>query len=126
MDGELNKDEVDKRTDASMVVPLLQAIFTMLLVSGKSLHELPLLLTRLSESSQTSLPSHPQPSLFPSSSCSCNTQTRACCEATAAFVVKVSRLVNKFSNCAAWFKQLCRAQLCDVYYRYVLTLNLIV
>ena len=89
-----------------MIVPLLQAIFAMLLVSGKSLHELPLQITRLSKLSQPSILSHPQAevSLFPSSLCpSCQTQSRVCWEVSSI----VNATVNTASDGVVWLRQVC-------------------
>ena len=100
--------EVDKRMNVTAIVALLQAIFAMLLVSGKTLHEQSLLITRLL--SQPSLLSQPEASLLsPSSSCSCQTKPRVCCEVITAFIDKVSGMVDKVSTVVVLFKQLCSA-----------------
>ena len=97
------EDKVGKAMDVSANVALLQAIFAILLVSGKTLHEQSLVIARLS--------SHPQPevSLFPSSSCFCKTQSRVCCEVTTTFIDKVTSMVDKASAGVVWFRQLCSA-----------------
>ena len=55
------KDEGGKNTDVSDIVTLLQAIFAILLVNGKTLHEQSLQIARLSQLSQPSLLSQLQP-----------------------------------------------------------------
>ena len=63
------EDGMSKQTDVSMIVALLQAIFAILLVSGKTLQEQSLIIARLLNLSQPCLLSHLQPeaSLFHSS-----------------------------------------------------------
>ena len=102
---------MDKRTDVSAILALLQAIFAILIVGGKTLHEQSLRNARQSKLSRLSLLSHPQPeaSLSPSASCSCKAQSRVCCEATAVFIAKVTGMVDKASTGMVWFKQLCGA-----------------
>ena len=94
--GECAEGKVDKRLDTSMLVPLLQAIFAMLLVTGKFLHELPQLVTQSSKLSQPHLLSHPQPKVspYPRSPCSCNVQPRLCCEVTTAIIGMVTDVMT--------------------------------
>ena len=101
------EDEVDKRMNVTAIVALLQAIFAMLLVSGKTLHEQSLLITRLL--SQHSLLSQLEASLSPSSLCTCQAEPRVCCEVTTAFINKMSGMVDKVSTVVVLFKQLCSA-----------------
>ena len=61
--GADKEDEVGKMTDVSALVPLLQALFSILLGSGKTLHEQSLLIARLSKLSRPSLLSHLQPEI---------------------------------------------------------------
>ena len=105
------KDDEVMRTDTFRIVALLQAIFAMLLVSGKTLHEQSVRIDRLSQLSQPSLLSQlsncqPETPLSPSSPCSCQTQSRVCCEVTTALLEKVSGVVNKASVGVAWLRQL--------------------
>ena len=99
--GESNEDRVDndKQMDASKIIPLLQAIFTMLLFSGKS------------QLSQPSLHSHPQPevSRFPCSPSSHQIQCRVCCKVTTDILGKVSSVVNTAIVGVAWLKRTCVA-----------------
>ena len=113
-DGELNKDEVDKSVAASKIVPLLQAIFAMLLVSGKTIHEQSLQINRLSKLSQPSLLSHLQPEapLSLKSPCFYQTQPRVCCKVTNAFIVKVSSMVSTASSGVLWWKRVYSALEC--------------
>ena len=106
--GERNVDKVDG-VNASKIVPLLQAIFAMLLVTGKTIHEQSLQVSRLSKLSQPSLLSHhlhSEASLSPRSPCFRQTRRRACCKATNAFTEKVSSMVNAASSGVLWFKQI--------------------
>ena len=59
--GTDKKDEMGKSTDISDIVNLLQAIFAILLVNGKTLHEQSLQIARLLQLSQPSLLSQLQP-----------------------------------------------------------------
>ena len=105
--GERNVDKVDG-VNASKIVPLLQAIFAMLLVTGKTIHEQSLQVSRLSKLSQPSLLSHhlhSEASLSPRSPCFRQTRRRACCKATNAFTEKVSSMVNAASNSVLCCKQ---------------------
>ena len=109
-DGESNEARVDNDMgmDASNIIPLLQAIFAMLLVTGKTVHEQSLQISRLSKLSRPSLLSqlHPEASLSPRSACSCQTTPRVCCKVTNAFTEKVSGMVNAASSGMLWFKQI--------------------
>ena len=113
--GSAEKDEVDTGMNASMLMPLIHAIIAMLLISGKTLHEHRLLVTRLSKYSRSSWHSGPQQevTLSSSSPCSCQrsyqTQSGVCCEVMTAFVVKVSGMADKTRTGVAWLKQLCGA-----------------
>ena len=99
---------VGKTTDISAVVALLQAIFAILLVIGKTLHEQLLIIPRKSNLSQPSLLSHFQPeaSLSSSSSCSCKTQPMVCCVVTTACIGKVSSMVSVTSTCVTGLRQM--------------------
>ena len=113
--GASEKDEVDMRMNASMLLPLIHAIIAMLLISGKTLQEHRLLVARLSKYSWSSWYSgHQQEvTLSSSSPCSCQrsyqTQSGVCCEVMTAFVVKVSGMADKTRTGVAWLKQLCGA-----------------
>ena len=97
-----------KTTDISAIVALLQAIFAILLVIGKTLHEQSLIMPRQSNLSQPSLLSHFQPeaSLSSNSSCSCKTQPMVRCVVTTACIGKVSSMVSVTSTCVTWFRQM--------------------
>ena len=97
--GECTEVKVDNRIDASKIIPLLQVIFAMLLVAGKTVHEQSLQISRLSKLSRPSLLSqlHPKASLSPRSAGSCQTPPRACC--------KVSTMVSTASSSVLWCKQ---------------------
>ena len=115
--GAGKEDKVGKITDISAIVPLLQAIFAILLVSGKTLYKQSLLIARLSKLSQPSLLSHLQSPpvrgfLSPSSLCSYKTQPRVCCEVMSTFIVKVSGMVDKVTTGVVWTKQLFGAVSC--------------
>ena len=99
---------VGKTTDISAVVALLQAIFAILLVIGKTLHEQLLIIPRKSNLSQPSLLSHFQPeaSLSSSSSCPCKTQPMVCCVVTTACIGKVSSMVSVTSTCVTGLRQM--------------------
>ena len=98
------EDEVDKRTDLSAILTLLQAIFAILIVVGKTLHEQSVLTARQSKLSQSSLLSHFQPeaSLSPESSCYCQTKSKV----TTAPIVRVSSMANKVSTSVMWFREI--------------------
>ena len=101
--GETYEDRVDsdKGMDALKIIPLLQAIliFATLFFNHKS------------QLSQSSLHSYTKPkvSMFPSSPCSCQIQSRLCCEVTTAITGKVSSVVSTVSAVVAWLKQTCIA-----------------
>ena len=84
-----DKDKVGKTMD---IIVLLQAIFVILLVGGKTLHEQSLLIARLSELFQPCLLNHLQSEalLSPSSPCCCQSQTRRC-DITTPMLDKVTR-----------------------------------
>ena len=109
--GGCTEGKVDKRLDASVMVPLLQAIFAMLLATGKSLHELPQLIAQSSKLSQPGLLSHPQPEVspYPRSLCSCNVQSRSCCEVTTAIIGMMTGVVSTANAGVAWLMQTCAA-----------------
>lgn len=98
------EDEVDKRADVSAILALLQAIFAILIVVGKTLHEQSVLTARHSKLSQSSLLSHFQPeaSLSPESSCYCQTKSKV----TTASIVRVSSMANKVSTGVMWFREI--------------------
>ena len=110
IDRDYNADEVGKDTpdiamDASRMVSLLQAIFTMLLIAGKSLHEQSVQIARLSQLSQPSMSSSMQPVvLSPRSQCSCLTKSRACCKVFSALTGKVADMA---SSGMAWYRHFC-------------------
>ena len=89
-------------------VALLQAILAIVLVTGKTLHEQSKLMARSSELSRPSLLSQLQPetSLFPSSSCTCQAESRVCCVVTTAFTAKVFSMANKVSAGVMWFREI--------------------
>ena len=99
-----NEDEVDKRADVSAILALLQAIFAILIVVGKTLHEQSVLTARHSKLSQSSLLSHFQPkaSLSPESSCYCQTKSKV----TTASIIRVSSMANKVSTGVMWFREI--------------------
>ena len=105
--GECTEVKVDNRIDASKIIPLLQVIFAMLLVTGKTVHEQSLQIGRLSKLSRPSLLSqlHPKASLSPRSACSYKTPPRACCKVTNAFIEKVSSMVNAARRGVLWCNQ---------------------
>ena len=109
-----NEKEVGKETNGYWIVALLQAIFALLLVCGKSLHEQSVKINHLSKLSQPSLLSHLQPEalLFPKSPCSCQTKPRVCCEVTDAFSTKVSSMVSTASSGVLWCKRVYSALEC--------------
>ena len=84
-----DKDKVGKTMD---IIVLLQAIFVILLVGDKTLHEQSLLIARLSELFQPCLLNHLQSEDFlsPSSPCCCQSQTRRC-DITTPMLDKVTR-----------------------------------
>ena len=102
--GTGKEDEVDKKTDISAILALLQAIFAILIVVGKTLHEQSLLNARQSKLSQPSLLSHLQPeaSLSLGSSCYCQTNSKL----TTASIVRVSSMANKVSTRVMWFREI--------------------
>ena len=102
--GTGKEDEVDKRTDVSAILALLQAIFAILIVVGKTLHEQSVLTARQSKLSQSSLLSHFQPeaSLSPGSSCYCQTKSNV----TTASIVRVSSMANKVSTSVMWLREI--------------------
>ena len=91
--GTGKEDEMSKQTDVSAIVVLLQAMVAILLVSGKTLHEQWLIITRLSNLSEPSLLSHLQ-LVSNSSPCSCQTQFKLHSMVTTAFKGKVSSVVT--------------------------------
>ena len=100
------KDDEVMRTDTFRIIDLLQAIFVMLLASGKTLHEQSVRIDQLSKLSQPSLLSQLSHYQFPSAPCSCQTQSRVCCVVTTAFVEKLSTIVNKASVGVEWLRPL--------------------
>ena len=102
------EDEVDKRMNVTAIVALLQAILAVLLVIGKTLQEQSQLAARLSQLSRPSLLSQLQPeaSLFPSSSCTCQAESRVCCVVTTAFTAKVFSMANKVSTSVMWLREI--------------------
>ena len=97
-----DKDKVGKTMD---IIALLQAIFAILLVGDKTLHEQLLLIARLSELFQPCLLSHLQSEalLSPSSPCCCQSQTRRC-DITTPMLDKVTRTEIVAHARFAWFK----------------------
>ena len=112
------KDEMSKQTDASAIVAFLQAIFAILLVSGKTLHEQSLLITSLSKLSQPCLLNHLQTESLLSPSLPCSrrqSQIRRCCDITITtpMLTKVTRRENAANARFAWLRRTFTA-LCSV------------
>ena len=111
--GACNNDEVGIGMSSFNLVPLLHTIDAMLLISGKTLHEQRLLVTRLSRIPWSNLNSHHQPETtqYSSSPCSCQCQTRGCCYVATTMLDKVTRMES--TACAVigrlkrTFKALC-------------------
>ena len=120
------KDEAGKVTEVPAIVALLQAIFAILLVSGKTLHEQSLLIARLSQLLRPSLLNQLQPEapLSPTSLCSCRAESKVCCEVTTAFIGKVSGMADKVNTGVVWTTQLFGAVSCAKE-KIVRTVNLI-
>ena len=115
--GTNKEDKVDKTTDLSAIIAVLQAIFAILLVSGKTLHEQSLLITSLSKLSQPCLLNHLQTEglLSPSLPCSCRqSQIRRCCDITITtpMLTKVTKK-NAANARFAWIRRTFTA-LCSV------------
>ena len=92
--GTKKEDEVDMRMNLSMIVSLLHAIVAMLLISGKTLQEHRLLVTRLSKFSQLSQYRHhhrSEDSVTPTS------QAKETYEFTIAMLSKVTRVGSSAS-----------------------------
>ena len=106
--GTVKEDEEDRRMDVSTIVSFLLIIFAMVLVHGKTLHEQPLLINRLSQLSQSSLLSQLQPEelLSLTSSCSCQAESGVCCKVTTALTSKVFSMASKVSTCVTWCRQI--------------------
>ena len=102
--GTDKEDQVGKTMD---IIALLQAIFAIQLVSGKTLHEQSLLIARLSKMSQLCLLYHllPETLLSPSSPCCCQSQIRRCHDMTTPMVNKVSRMEVAAHARFAWIKR---------------------
>ena len=114
--GTGKEDEMSKQTDVSAIVVLLQAMFAILLVSGKTLHEQSLQIARLSQLSKPSLLSHlhPEVSLSHSSQCSCQTQSEVRSMLTTALKGKVSSVVNVTITGVTWFRQMWKGLTADI------------
>ena len=114
--GTVKEDTVGKTTDIPAIVALLQAIFAILLVSGKTLHEQSLQIARLSQLSKPSLLSHlhPEVSLSHSSQCSCQTQSEVRSMLTTAFKGKGSSVVNVTITGVTWFRQMWKGLTADI------------
>ena len=108
LSGTKKKDEVDMRMNLSMIVPLLHAIVAMLIISGKTLQEHRLLVTRLSKLSQLSQHRHHQSehTVSPSS------EAKETCESTIAILSKVTRMYSSARAGLVWLSQLGRAINC--------------
>ena len=116
--GTDKEEKVGKTMDISAIIALLQAIFAILLVSGKTLHEQSLLITSLSKLSQPCLLNHLQTEslLSPSLPCSCRqSQIRRCCDITITtpMLTKVTRRENAANARFAWLRRTFTA-LCSV------------
>ena len=105
--GGSSANEVDKdfAMDTSRMVTLLQVIFTMLLIAGKSLHEQSVQIARLSQLPQPSVSSSMQPVVLSSrSQCSCLTKSRAYCKVITALRGKVADMA---SIGKVWYRHFC-------------------
>ena len=102
------EDEVDMRMNLSMIVPLLHAIVAMLLISGKTLQEHRLLVTRLSKLSQLSQYRRHQSE----DTVSPNSQAKETCESTIAMLSKVTGMCTSAHAGLVWLSQAGRAVKC--------------
>ena len=104
--GDHSDDKVVKGTDALTIVPLLQAILVMMLVSVKTFQDQSVLIARLSDLSQCRM-SASFKSVASSSSlqCSCLTQSRTCWSITTAISRKVTGMANSVSTGMMWCRQ---------------------
>ena len=111
--GDHSDDEVVKGTDALTIVPLLQAILVMMLVSVKTFQDQSVLIARLSDLSQCRMSASFKP-VAPSSSlqCSCLTQSRKCWSITTAISGKVTGMANIVSTGMIWCRQVSGAINC--------------
>ena len=100
--------DIDMRINLSMIVPLLHAIVAMLLISGKTLQEHRLLVTRLSNLSQLSHYRHHQSE----DTVSPNSQAKETCESTIAMLSKVTRMCSSAHAGLVWLSQAGRAVKC--------------
>ena len=99
------EDEVDKRMNVTAIVALLQAIFAMLLVSGRALHEQSLLIARVSRvvSDMSAQPSPAGGLTVPLYYC--QSQTRRCCDITTPMLDKVTRTEIVAHASFAWLER---------------------
>ena len=104
--GAGKEDEVGKMTDFSAIVPLLQAIFAILLDSGKTLRTVAANCEAVS--TKSARPSPVGGFAVPSSSCSYQTKPRVCCVVMSTFIGKVCGMVDidEVSTGVGWTKQL--------------------
>ena len=111
--GSCNDDEAGMGMNPFNLVPLLHTIVAMLLISGRTLHEQRLLVSRLSKFSRLNLNTHQQPEVaqYSSSPCSCQSQTRGCCYIATAMLDKVTRMESMaramLARLKRTFKALC-------------------
>ena len=116
--GTDKEEKMGKTMDISAIIAVLQAIFAILFVSGKTLHEQSLLITSLSKLSQPCLLNHLQTEslLSPSLPCSYRqSQIRRCCDITITTptLIKVARRENAANARFAWLRRTFTA-LCSV------------
>ena len=88
------------------MIPLLQAILTMLLIAGKTPHEPSEVIGRLSQLSRPSLSSYKPAVLSPRSQCSCLMKSSLCSKVISALTGKVADMA---SIGKAWYRQYCAA-----------------
>ena len=112
--GACNDDEAGMGMNPFNLVPLLHTIVAMLLISGRTLHEQRLLVAKVSKYSRSSRYSSPQSEVSPSSSspCSCQIQSRLCCEVTTTLLDKVSFMANTTRTGVTWLSQTWLAAKC--------------
>ena len=102
--GDGTDDKVVKGMNTLTIIPLLQVLLVLMLHSVKTLQEQSLLIARLSNLSQPGI-SNPFQSLASGSQCSCLTQSRMYCKATAV----ISEMVTSITSLGVmWCEQVWR------------------